>query len=63
MSKRNSLVLPPRTEIRIKLVPPDGGWGWMVLLGTALSNVSIKKIENDINFILTQYVNVRGFTS
>lgn len=48
MSKRNSLVLPPRTEKRIKLVPPDGGWGWMVLLGTGLSNVSTKKVSNEI---------------
>lgn len=44
MSKGNSFALVPqtdkKTEKRIKLVPPDGGWGWMVLLGTALSNVS-----------------------
>ncbi|OWR53413.1 hypothetical protein KGM_203650 [Danaus plexippus plexippus] len=38
MSKRNSDV-QPRTEKIIKLLPPDGGWGWMVLLGTGLSNI------------------------
>lgn len=24
---------------KVKSVPPDGGWGWMVLLGTAITNV------------------------
>lgn len=46
MSKRNSDV-QPRTEKIIKLLPPDGGWGWMVLLGTGLSNVS-----NDLQILL-----------
>lgn len=39
-SEKNALVASPKTQKVIKLVPPDGGWGWMVLFGTALSNVS-----------------------
>ncbi|XP_045458848.1 monocarboxylate transporter 13-like [Melitaea cinxia] len=39
MSKTNSFVLLPKGEKRIKLVPPDGGWGWVILLGTGLSNI------------------------
>ncbi|XP_050666265.1 monocarboxylate transporter 5-like isoform X1 [Leptidea sinapis] len=38
MSTKN-LASVPRTEKRIKLIPPDGGWGWMILLGTGLSNI------------------------
>ena len=40
-TEKNALVATPRTRKVIKLVPPDGGWGWMVLIGTAMSNVSI----------------------
>ncbi|KAJ2947794.1 hypothetical protein O0L34_g9577 [Tuta absoluta] len=32
-------MIPPKTQKRVKLVPPDGGWGWMILLGTALHNI------------------------
>ncbi|XP_014289004.1 monocarboxylate transporter 12 isoform X2 [Halyomorpha halys] len=30
---------------RIKLVPPDGGWGWLIVLGSSLINFSTRAIE------------------
>ncbi|XP_045493980.1 monocarboxylate transporter 12-B-like [Colias croceus] len=38
MSEKQVLVLP-RTVKRIKLVPPDGDWGWVILIGIGVSNV------------------------
>lgn len=47
--KKNFLIQQrkPKTKdeekkAEIELVPPDGGWGWMILIGTSLTNVSIK---------------------
>lgn len=40
-SEKSLLVIKPKTMKVVKLVPPDGGWGWMVLIGSAISNVSI----------------------
>lgn len=39
-------LLKPKTMKVVKLVPPDGGWGWMVLIGTATSNVSTHTKHN-----------------
>ncbi|CAK1544647.1 unnamed protein product [Leptosia nina] len=38
MTLKNSVASFPKIERRVKLIPPDGGWGWMVLFGTALTN-------------------------
>lgn len=31
----------PKVEVPKVLVPPDGGWGWMVLLGTMIMNIVV----------------------
>ncbi|XP_047505562.1 monocarboxylate transporter 12-B-like isoform X2 [Pieris napi] len=36
---KNSPVSLTKTEKRVKLVPPDGGWGWIIVLGTGLSTI------------------------
>lgn len=35
------LKVPPADKRTSKVVPPDGGWGWMVLLGTMTINIVV----------------------
>lgn len=38
---KKSTTLPPG----MKLAPPDGGWGWVIVLGSSLINLSTRSIE------------------
>lgn len=38
-----------KVQKKITLVPPDGGWGWMVLIGTAISNVRMQTFIFSLN--------------
>ncbi|GBP79711.1 Monocarboxylate transporter 9 [Eumeta japonica] len=37
--EKDALTAQKPVQNRVKLVPPDGGWGWFILIGTALSNI------------------------
>ncbi|XP_028156210.1 monocarboxylate transporter 9-like [Ostrinia furnacalis] len=39
MTSEKIALVSNRVQKVTKLVPPDGEWGWMVLIGTALSNI------------------------
>ncbi|XP_043069637.1 monocarboxylate transporter 12 [Drosophila bipectinata] len=40
-SNKTGKLIPKNDDCEYDLVPPDGGWGWLVLLGSCLTNILI----------------------
>lgn len=43
---------------KTKKVPPDGGWGWLVLLGATLVNVLIPGTIKSFGILLVEFLEV-----
>ena len=41
-----------------KLVPPDGGWGWLVLFGSTLVNVLIPGTIKSFGVLFVEFLEV-----
>ncbi|KAG7294952.1 hypothetical protein JYU34_003743 [Plutella xylostella] len=52
-----------KTQKRVKLIPPDGGWGWMVLLGTATSNVFNQSMLSLFGLLYGDAIEAMGYNT
>ncbi|KAL3266168.1 hypothetical protein HHI36_010352 [Cryptolaemus montrouzieri] len=43
-----------------KMVPPDGGWGWMVVLGVSLVNLCTRSIEQSFGLLFGDLLDEMG---
>lgn len=41
-----------------KLVPPDGGWGWLVLLGSTLVNILVPGTVKSFGVLFVEFLEV-----
>lgn len=41
-----------------KLVPPDGGWGWLVLLGATMVNVLVPGTVKSFGVLFVEFLEV-----
>lgn len=41
-----------------KLVPPDGGWGWLVLVGSTLVNVLVPGTVKSFGVLFVEFLEV-----
>lgn len=44
-----------KTEEKWKLVPPDGGWGWLVLFGATLVNILVPGTIKSFGVLLVAF--------
>ncbi|XP_066901395.1 monocarboxylate transporter 12 [Halyomorpha halys] len=47
-------------EGHTKMVPPDGGWGWLVVLGSSLINLSTRAIEPSFGLLFGDFFKQLG---
>ncbi|XP_046748581.1 monocarboxylate transporter 2-like [Diprion similis] len=46
-----------------KLVPPDGGWGWMACLGNSLINISLRSLDPSFGLLFGDILNELNVTT
>lgn len=44
--------------VSYRYVPPDGGWGWMVLLGTVIVNTLIPGLVKSFGVLYVEFINI-----
>lgn len=47
---------PAKPKLGTDFIPPDGGWGWMVVLAAGCSNVSIHVLPCLVDYLTLIYI-------
>lgn len=49
---------PVKPKLGTGFIPPDGGWGWMVVLAAGCSNVSFHVVPRPVDYLTLIFIAV-----
>ena len=47
---------PVKLKLGTDFIPPDGGWGWMVVLAAGCSNVSFHMLPHPVDYLILIFI-------
>lgn len=62
-NEKKNEVQKNETNSKVEYIPPDGGWGWVIVFAYIIAGVSIRKIAIKKNHFNQTYTSLQPYQS